>query len=73
MGLQQVRLRILRVMVLEFIEIAVTEDEYKALEPYGTKWIRTGRKVIAVELVEADNVTLNFVLSTTPSFSDSTS
>ena len=55
---------------MEFIEIAVTEDEYEALKPYGTKWIRTGRKVIAVELVEADGVTLNFVLPTTPLFSD---
>jgi len=58
---------------MKFIEVQVTEEEYKALEPYGTKWIRTGRKVIAVELVEAANVTLNFILPTTPSFSDSTS
>ena len=54
---------------MKFIEVQVTEDEYEALKPYGTKWIRTGRKVIAVELVEADDVTLNFVLPTPP-FSD---
>jgi len=54
---------------LKFIEVQVTEEEYDALKPYGTKWIRTGRKVIAVELVEADDVTLNFVLPTTPSVS----
>lgn len=58
---------------MKFIEVQVTEDEYEALKPYGTKWIRTGRKVVAVELVEAEDVTLNFVLSTTPSFSDSAS
>jgi len=49
---------------MKFIEIAVTEDEYEALKPYGTKWIRTGRKVIAIEPVEHEDVTLNFVLST---------
>ncbi len=53
---------------MKFIEVQVTEDEYKALESYGTKWHRTGRKIIAVELVEAEDVTLNFVLPTTPLF-----
>lgn len=55
-------------MCLKFIEIAVTEEEYKALEPYGTKWHRTGKKVIAIEPVEHEDVTLNFVLPTTPFF-----
>ncbi|MCK4266140.1 MAG: hypothetical protein KAX31_02595, partial [Thermoplasmata archaeon] len=55
---------------MKFVEVQVTEDEYEALKPYGTKWIRTGRKVIAIEPVEHEDVTLNFILPTTPLFSE---
>ncbi len=44
---------------MKFIEVQVTEDEYEALKPYGTKWIRTGKKVIAIEI--GGEVTLNFI------------
>lgn len=44
---------------MEIIEISVDKAEFESLEPHGTVWIRTGKKVVAIEI--KDGLTLNFI------------